>query len=407
MGRTDLLYITPVVPRESGNGLAMRAYHVLEALSSKYRVHLLTAGLRPGDTQGEIRPPEFCEAAAFLPARPRRDLRLALRWLAYRRSPDLFCRLFSEPPEWATVTGKRIRAASRIFSRRDFDVIHVFRLYMSPFASPFLREPFAGTCQVDIDDIESVTRRDLSDLYRLNGNGKMASSLAREAAIYASMEGRILPRFDRVFVCSDTDREKISRMYQCADVAVLPNVVRIPAERPPARARETFSFLFVGTLGYYPNYDGIVRFCEKILPLLRENTKKSFSIKVAGVGMTDELAARLSAAREVEVLGYVEDLAPVYTACDAVIVPVRAGGGTRIKVLEAFSYGRPVVSTSAGIAGIGAVDGRHVLAGNTPEEFALCCLKIMNEKETYGMLAEKAFALVRDRYSPEILTNIL
>jgi hypothetical protein len=131
--------------------------------------------------------------------------------------------------------------------------------------------------------------------------------------------------------------------------------------RPPTR-RGPFTFLFVGTLGYYPNEDAVAYFCAEVLARLRGAAAGQFQVDVIGTGGLPILS-RLSGPPEVRVLGPVHAIAPAYAEPNAVIVPVRAGGGTRIKVLEAFAFQRPVVSTSLGVEGIDACPEEHVLIG--------------------------------------------
>jgi glycosyltransferase involved in cell wall biosynthesis len=115
----------------------------------------------------------------------------------------------------------------------------------------------------------------------------------------------------------------------------------------------------------------------------------------------------LSRYPEVELLGYVADLAAAYVESDVVIVPIRGGGGTRIKVLEAFSYRKPVISTSIGIEGIQVEHGTHLLIGDTPEDFGRHCLDLMRDPEREDALIQAALCLVKAEYSWEALRRIL
>ncbi len=122
--------------------------------------------------------------------------------------------------------------------------------------------------------------------------------------------------------------------------------------------------------------------------------------------MPEKAARKLAGIPEVDVLGYVENLAPSYCEANAVIVPIRGGGGTRIKVLEAFSFRKPVVATSTGVEGIDVESGRGVLIGDTPEEFASHCAAVMTDRRLRERLAENGFSLANLRYSPERLKAI-
>jgi glycosyltransferase involved in cell wall biosynthesis len=219
------------------------------------------------------------------------------------------------------------------------------------------------------------------------------------------LEHEVLETFDRVYVCSERDRDAL-RAGSAVDVCVLPNGLPVPDPLPPKPAGQPFTFLFVGTVGYYPNEDAILHFCADMLPLIRPAAPREFRVHVVGTG-AGGVARRLADIPEVRVVGAVPDVRPWYRDADAVIVPIRAGGGTRIKVLEAFSYRRPVVSTPTGIEGIDAHPEEHVLVGDTPDRFAAHCLRLMTDAQLTGPLTERAFSLFMGAYSTEAIARIV
>jgi glycosyltransferase involved in cell wall biosynthesis len=122
-----------------------------------------------------------------------------------------------------------------------------------------------------------------------------------------------------------------------------------------------------------------------------------FTTTIVGNAPSDEVR-RLAAEPGVCVAGPVPDMAPWYGEADAVVVPIRAGGGTRIKVLEAFSYRRPVVSTTLGVEGIDVRHDEHLLIGDTPETFAEECCRLMADPALAHRLVEGAYSLLIERY---------
>jgi glycosyltransferase involved in cell wall biosynthesis len=162
-----------------------------------------------------------------------------------------------------------------------------------------------------------------------------------------------------------------------------------PAARPERRDGP-FTFLFVGNLDYYPNGDAVRWFAREVLPALQERAPASFRVVVVGNGDTPP---------KLEHAGAVADVGPCYAAADVAIVPLRAGGGTRIKILEAFAHGVPVVSTPIGAEGLEAAGGEHLLLGGDAEAFARGCAELMASPELRRGLAERALRLVRDSYS--------
>jgi glycosyltransferase involved in cell wall biosynthesis len=300
------------------------------------------------------------------------------------------------------------QAAARVLGDARFDVIHAQRLYLAPLALSLAQRAARHgrpALHLDLDDVESVTHTRLADLCRVNLQPAWAEAETLEAARYSKAERAYLPRFDRVYVCSEADAAAIASLT-AGDVRVVPNAVR-PPEVPPQRlTTHAFRFLFLGNLDYYPNQDAVRFFCTEVVPLLRRRAKQPFRVRIAGAGLTDALTS-LGGIPEVWIAGRVPEAALEYGEANAVIVPIRAGGGTRIKVLEAFAHGRPVVSTTIGMEGIAAEPGHDFLLGDTPEALTEQCLRLMEESELPEAVAGNAATLVRERYSQAVINRLI
>jgi polysaccharide biosynthesis protein PslH len=347
---------------------------VLELLAAHYTVHLLIAPLYAAfDPQIPERLERLCRRCVIVPPVPRRSA-----W-------------FGPKPAFGTM---------------HFAVVHAFRLSMLPFAEPYLnrfrRRP---SRHLDLDDIESVTRSRIAALYRSNGEFLAADYEETQARRQELVENEVLRKFDRAYVCSEIDRQKLSGRA-ATEVLVLPNAIRIPEGVGARPAGRVFSFSFIGTLGYYPNQDAVRYFCTEIVPRIREHATAPFSVNVVGFGDIAPLRP-LVRIPEVRLIGTVRDVRPWMEETDAVVVPVRAGGGTRIKILEAFSFQRPVVSTSIGIEGISARDNEHALIGDTAERFAEQCLRLMGDCALGARLAANAWRLAVGQYSMEALARTM
>jgi glycosyltransferase involved in cell wall biosynthesis len=373
-----LLYLSPVMPAPRGNGLAMRAYMVLGLLADRYDVSLAVAPLygSPGSLSSAVA--NICRDVVFLPVG--------------RDQPD---RVWS----WRQLLRRKRADIRKLLADPSFDVVHVFRLAMLPFTRKTVEAlPAHGTAwHLDLDDVESVTNARLGALYRSTGKSALGDAADREANRCATLEAEVLGTFDRVYVCSRLDQQRLQGRAR-AEVRVLPNALPLsspPHFKPPAMP---FTFMFVGTLGYYPNEDAVAYFSSAVLPLLRAVAPVACRLVVIGNGPADVMQ-RLRAAPEVEVVGPVADVGPWYADADVIVVPVRAGGGTRIKVLEAFAHGRPVVSTSVGIEGIEVQPEEHVLVGDTPDAFARQCVRLMSDATLGHRLAAAAWSLFSGVYT--------
>ena len=296
---------------------------------------------------------------------------------------------------------RRIQEAGQIYQGYDFDIVHVFRLASLPFARPYFKQPHGrARIHLDLDDIESKTYRRFASLLRHAGDEEAVESAEGLAKRSFMLETYAFRTVDRMYVCSEQDRQEL--LGRCEiEIRVLRNAVRLPAVVYPPPVSPVFRFMFVGNLGYYPNEDAARYFCKQILPLIRESAQTEFRVDFVGARAPQSLF-ELSTAN-VHIVGAVEDVRPWYESCHAVIVPIRTGGGTRIKILEAFSYRRPVITTSIGVEGIDAEPNRHMLEADSPEAFALACLQVMQDPDRANALVQNANDLVRELYSSEAL----
>jgi glycosyltransferase involved in cell wall biosynthesis len=130
-------------------------------------------------------------------------------------------------------------------------------------------------------------------------------------------------------------------------------------------------------------------------------------VKVVGKGIPWKLTKHLSVMKEVDIAGPLRDMESCYREADAAIVPIRAGGGTRIKALEAIAYGLPVVSTTKGMEGLDFYNQIHVLLGDTPSSFAEHCCQVMTRPGLRQQLVENAFSRLHELYTLDRVRQVL
>ena len=162
--------------------------------------------------------------------------------------------------------------------------------------------------------------------------------------------------------------------------------------------------LFVGNLTYAPNVDAVRVLVDGVLPALRERMPEA-TLDVVG-GYDDRL---IDVARRpgVRLTGHVPDLAPYYAGADVVVVPLRVGSGTRIKVLEAFAYQRPVVATRTAVSGLAVRDGVSVLLAETPGELAACTVEVLRGSARARGLVAEASRVVREHYVLDVVAPVV
>jgi glycosyltransferase involved in cell wall biosynthesis len=203
-------------------------------------------------------------------------------------------------------------------------------------------------------------------------------------------ERRAIARADLVLTCSGHDRDQITRRGGENRVAVVPNAVAIPEAPPPASEP---SLLFAGSLDYPPNADAVRRLLELIWPRVRAAIPGA-RLRIAGPG-----AASTGTAEGVERTGWVEDLDALYRRTAVVCVPLRAGSGTRLKILEAGAYGRAIVATAIAAEGLELRDGHELLLREDPGAFADACVQLLRDGARARRLGAAARRAVSERYA--------
>ena len=400
--RPTLLFVAPIMPAATGNGLAMRAGVFLDALAHDFAVTLLVvpvAGLGPGSL------------SPYVSERSQRTVTLSLDgtldplWALVERVAEPEARAaaiasYPRPALCRNATRQCLDAAARTFAGARFDAVHVMRSYMAPYAERFLpggSGSAAAFSSLDLDDDEAATHRRLAALALRAGAAREARMAAAEAAKFARHEETWLPRFQLLIACTRAQAEKVAATGDGIDSAVVPNTVALPAvpHRPPRPGRR---LLFVGNLSYLPNVDGICNFVREVMPRLRTLRSDDILLRIAGSAPAPVVVA-LAALPGVELIVNPVDLASSYAWADLVVIPLSAGGGTRIKLLEAFAHGVPVVATGIGAEGIAAQHGTHLLLADTPEAFAGACALVLSDSALGAHLAKAARGLVESTYS--------
>lgn len=243
----------------------------------------------------------------------------------------------------------------------------------------------------DLDDVEHLVRLRYATRPPI-WPGKLVYAAHVPALLRAETRGIALSR--QTFVCSTRDQATLQKWSGRGKVAVVPNALPVPAEvAPPASAP---NLLFLGACDYLPNIETAERLVKDIFPLIRKAVPQARLI-LAGKG-SDSLPSRKNAPENVRYLGYVPDLDALYRETRIVCCPMRNGGGTRVKLIEAAGYARPMVSTPVGAEGLDFEDGSEILLRDSDGDFAQACIALLQDDQTCDRLGTAARARMRKLY---------
>ena len=205
-------------------------------------------------------------------------------------------------------------------------------------------------------------------------------------------------RFDRVVAVSAEDRERMERDYALSEVADVPTGVDTEFFRPRGEAeRERHNLVFTGSMDWLPNEDAIQYFTKEILPLIRQ-ALPNVTLTVVGRNPYASLVELSKRDSSIIVTGRVEDVRPYMERAAAYIVPIRIGGGTRLKIYEAMAMEKPIVSTTIGAEGLPVRDGEELLLADEPESFAAAVVRVLKQEAFARDLGERAARVVREKF---------
>jgi glycosyltransferase involved in cell wall biosynthesis len=222
------------------------------------------------------------------------DFGYIARKAMFRLSPQLFFSLYHQPSSWRFFSEVTAVQLATELAGTPFDIVHGFRLYMLPWAQVLAAKLGIPLIQIDSDDLESSTQKRLADLYRSQNQRSLAAEFEADAREFLKIEQTLDRHCHRVFVCSKLDQRHLQSQLSTVETVVLPNVVRLPEVQPKRGSHQPFTFLFVGTLGYFPNQDALEYFCATSWPVIVSNAGCPVELHIVGDGLPSHIKTSLA-----------------------------------------------------------------------------------------------------------------
>jgi len=404
-----ILFLTPQLPYPPHQGTSLRNYNLIKHLAPRHEIYLLSF-LPAGDMLASESPlHRLCREIVTVPAPTRSRLQRAASVFT-SRLPDMALRLPS--PEFHA-------QLAALWQRVAFDVVQVEGLEMAQYgmqrgdaassrrtrkgfrAPPRFREALRV---FDDHNAEYVLQRSAfqSDARQVARWVGAAYSLLQWQKL-ARYEREACQRHDRVVVVSEADRAALLQLAPDLDITVVPNGVDTEYfkkadgqwSRSPFSAPQT-PLVFTGKMDFRPNVDAALWFADEILPLIRREIPDAH-FWIVGQSPHSRLVP-LASRSDVTLTGRVEDIRPYIAEARVFVVPLRMGGGTRLKVLQAMAMGKAIVSTRLGCEGIAMTPGREALWADTPAEFARAAVALLRDAARRAELGAAARRLAESKY---------
>jgi glycosyltransferase involved in cell wall biosynthesis len=383
----DILIVSPQFPYPTRNGFTTRVYHLARQLSTRHNVTLLSyASPQEGDdVAGLARQMAVRAVQRTPPSSMHKRLTQALT-LASPRA--YYCREIHS-------RGMQ-QAIDELCSTKNFDVIQLESSFLCGFRFPQNAHLVLDEHNVEYELFQRMCEGERSAVRRAFNRREYVRFRRFEEAWWA-----------RVNACVVTSEREVAAVRSCAPetpLAVVPNAVDVdyfvPSNIPPAVHTVTFN----GTLNYRPNLDAVRYLLDDIWPLVRDRYPDA---RLTLTGRNDDVDTRSLLSPGVEVLGEVPDVRPHISGATVAVAPLRIGGGTRLKVVEALAMGKPMVSTAVGCEGVAVRDGEHLLIADDAVSFASRICDLFEDATLRAALGEAGRCLVETRYSWELAAKCL
>ncbi|MGI6368903.1 MAG: glycosyltransferase [Anaerolineae bacterium] len=398
-GRPQVLFLTPQLPWPPEQGGAIRNYFLMREAARHCDVSLLSLVEAPPRPQ-DLAALAFCRRIETIPV-PARSRADRLRTLLRSRDPDMAHRLAS----------CAYAEALRRWLGEAVDLVQVEGMEMARYGLLLADWATAASPPVVFDALNAE--------YLLQKRA-MGTDLLRPRrwphAAYSAVQWLRLRRYERLacqrasltVAVSELDARALQALGAGIRPVVVPNGVdtaSYPTDLPDSLGLQHPNLVFTGKMDYRPNVDAMRWFVSQVWPLIRAQLP-AVHLYIVGKQPHRDVQA-LDADPAITVTGYVPEVRPYFGGADVYIVPMRVGGGTRLKVLEALATGMPMVSTSLGVEGLAVQDGRHCLLADTPAAFAEATLRLLRQPALGRQLGQAARALAEERYDWTRLAPLL
>lgn len=390
-----ILFLTQVLPFPLDAGPKIRAYYVLRYLAAHHQVTLLSFVRDTDHPEAIDHLRSLCEAIHTVP-------------MARSRVMDVWHLLRSLPTSVPVLIARDERRAMEteverlLSSQPPFDVVHADQLWMAPYALLARRTKGRGTQPRLVLDQHNAVFQIPQRLAQNEKNPVKRAILALEARKLVRYEHHICRQFDEVVWVTEEDRKALALRDTSASAlhegsphsSVIPICGDVEAQPLITRRPDTYRVTFLGGLHWPPNAEGVLWFATHIWPEVARRVPGA-RLTIIGKNPPSDLLKMSTVAKEsgvtpdtsIEITGYVDDPVPYLEETAVFIVPLHAGGGMRVKIIEAWSRGLPIVSTSVGAEGTHTEHGENILLADSATSFADAVVSIFEQPALAARLA--------------------
>jgi polysaccharide biosynthesis protein PslH len=386
-----ILWIKTELLHPIDKGGKIRTYQMLRSLVHEHDVTYLCLDDGSASSEDRKNASEYCTRLVTVPFNPTKKGSAAFFL-------DLFMNVFSTLPYAVS------RYQSRLLKQRVADLAPEHDLVVCDFLFPSYSIPTGLRVPTVLfqHNVEAVIWERRASVPQ---NPIRRAYMREQWRRMRRFEREECRRLDHVVAVSASDADTFRNEYGVSSVSDVPTGVDLEYFSPrPSRRDDNPQLVFVGSMDWLPNEDAVCSFCEHVLGRVRQQEP---SVRLTIVGRTPGPAVRKLAEQDsaVQVTGTVPDVRPYLERGAVFVVPLRIGGGTRLKIYEAMAMGIPIVSTTIGAEGLPVRSDKHLLIADTPEEQAAAIIRLLRNPRLASDLSASALRLVKDHGSWGSVTN--
>lgn len=385
-----ILWLSQNLPYPPKTGVLQRNYHLIREASRFADIHLiaiLKRDILPGydPALAERRLRELCASVTVVEL-PAESSQLYLAWLLLKS-------LFTEQPftvNWAAADGLT-RAVADAMERDRFDAAYFDTISLAPYRRQIASLPAI----LNHHNIESglFDRR-----IAFERNPLKRFYLRQEARKLAAYEARIAHEFQVHATVSALDAQRLVAGCPGARTTIVANGVDVEYFAPRSDAAERGHLVMVSGMNWFPNRDAAIFMARDIWPLIRQ-AKPHCRLSIVGTSPPPDVLELAAHDPQVAATGFAADVRPYIEKAQIYLCPMRDGGGTRLKILDALAMGRPIVATTMALEGIPLAPERDVLVADSPAEFVRQVSRIVDDPELGRRIAERGRAFVEEHFA--------
>ena len=377
-----ILQIVPQIPYPLDNGARIGVFNITKYLALRgHSITMLALSQKEGFKPRELE--KYCHLEVIS-----KDTQ--------NRVAGMFFNLFSQKPytisKYDSLGAKQ--RLKEIMSQGKIDIVHVDHLHIAAYGK-FLKAEWGVPIVLREHNVENTIWK---RFYQLQNNPLIKAYAFFQYKKVTAYEKMMCQSFDRILVNTKEDQERIKKLNPHIKISIIPGGVDTSYFFPQLIEEEPYTITFVGSMDWAANIDGVLWFVEKVFPLIQQKYPR---MKLCLVGSNPVKKINILKSAFIDVRPNVPDVREYIAKAKVFVVPLRIGGGMRLKILEAFAMQRAVVSTSVGCEGIEVENNRELMIADDEHDFAQQVVSLLSDREKRVRLGKQGYDLVKRKYSWE------